>query len=1126
MKLKPLIVIVAFIILLIPIISADYTSLYGRKFNANNFTFASSTYVEGTKINFNTSIDNLQMVLMTSMNVLMLDKPGQNNEVWARVKVDGNPLFTERIRSVSVANAEGSTGIKPFIFNITNKGSHNLTIDFLRTGIGSISINDIDLSLGKFRTTGNGVIHGEIKSSQTLHSNTTYVSIYDFNFTKTSSARTYISFKTTITKTTAGNVTYYIENKDTGARSPYFRRYLSSSSDIGSLSGFFISSNTSGRANYTLKASVSSGIATSNYTIIYFDLYSNNSKLINSNFTSNPLTNISSTKTYAAGTHNIANLTLQIKEGNNAFVSLSTTFRPLANSQTPTIFINATNLPQTNCYSKKERYLASVADVANAYIYLICENLTLNQNYTFNAWLKVPASRSVVMLDEALAVFETTKFDILEINQAPLPNSITNPENGTYMRATGNITWNAFSDPENDPVYYNISLLNSNGIFNSTIISNTSGLTQFMNYSAYSDGVYILSIKGCDNSSACASSNITFYIDNTKPIISIIYPLNQSYAITALTINATTNENALCYYSNGSANVSMGASGTTHGASYTAIQGGQKLTVSCNDTAGNWNSTSVSIFVHSEVPADISLNYPNAGQKFNSNTLDFNWTVIDTFDENVTCNLTLDSSMIQSIISINGTMSNYTLSNIADGIHYWNVTCIDSFSNTNYSETRNFTVDITPPVITNISVTPQIGIINSSLFLINATATDNVLLSNIWANISIPNGSIMEWRDFSVFYNATNIGRHNVTIFANDSLGNLANETTYFRARLGDEFNITVENQNSSITANVTFYVRNTNTNISNILSNGTTLIELPLFAYDIEFEITNNGILRVRLKNVNLSLNYNKSMKMVKTTTALGYITTYAINSTYIYDNATVEIYYGDATYSNENNLYLDICDNFNFTGGNCLGTWENDATATQDTTAKTFTVIRTNFSGFSIREVASPTTPSTPSGGSSGGATPLSRSCEPDWNCTMWGECINNKNIRKCVDNNNCNNLTGKPTESKNCKIISEISEENKKDIINKEIIEGSTITNLWEKTKKIIKKAKDSFLKANDFIKDKLTFYNKSAYSHIITILVTVALTILILKKYGYLVKKKCTSWYCKLKGSKKKRKKSSK
>ncbi len=85
-------------------------------------------------------------------------------------------------------------------------------------------------------------------------------------------------------------------------------------------------------------------------------------------------------------------------------------------------------------------------------------------------------------------------------------------------------------------------------------------------------------------------------------------------------------------------------------------------------------------------------------------------------------------------------------------------------------------------------------------------------------------------------------------------------------------------------------------------------------------------------------------------------------------------------------------------------------------------------------------------PGGGSPGGGSPggggLPRetidSCLPMWICGNWSECINEQQTRICVDNNSCNNVTGKPIEIKDCIIQEDIDVLNQ-DINNSEINES---------------------------------------------------------------------------------------
>ena len=41
----------------------------------------------------------------------------------------------------------------------------------------------------------------------------------------------------------------------------------------------------------------------------------------------------------------------------------------------------------------------------------------------------------------------------------------------------------------------------------------------------------------------------------------------------------------------------------------------------------------------------------------------------------------------------------------------------------------------------------------------------------------------------------------------------------------------------------------------------------------------------------------------------------------------------------------------------------------------------------------------------------------CTTDWQCTDWGECVDDVKTRTCTDANSCGTDTGKPEESKEC-------------------------------------------------------------------------------------------------------------
>ncbi|MFC1742153.1 DNRLRE domain-containing protein, partial [Nanoarchaeota archaeon] len=94
----------------------------------------------------------------------------------------------------------------------------------------------------------------------------------------------------------------------------------------------------------------------------------------------------------------------------------------------------------------------------------------------------------------------------------------------------------------------------------------------------------------------------------------------------------------------------------------------------------------------------VDLNYPAPDYTTNSRSVNFNWTATDYYDASMDCNLTIDGVVnVSGIASVNATPTNQTVNGLADGVHYWNVTCVNDDGRFNTSSTRNFTVDATPP---------------------------------------------------------------------------------------------------------------------------------------------------------------------------------------------------------------------------------------------------------------------------------------------------------------------------------------------------------------------------------------------------------------------------------------------
>jgi hypothetical protein len=595
--------------------SATNTSFLGVKINSSDCSFASSDYVTCTLVIFNTT-DPTNFTLLSSMNLKKLSGR-TTNEVWSRVKVDDETALEEKLRVLTVSD-EGSVGLKPLRFNVSaSPPEHNISIEFKRTLQGSIGVNDIDFVLLQLKSTNGSAINSQYTESSYTHSSTSFEPAFNWTILKDIVSKTYFVTKQTVEGTRSAVVDYFFKDLDHGDSSPYWSRYLESSSDVGSISGNWIEDDESDDHNHTLQSRTSDGEVTVNFSLLNFDLRDNKSNLINHFDTSSNETNLTASKTYAGSDqapklYNIVNKSVTVYNGTGYFLSMFTSFTSTTTGninkvkgdakydiRTPRYFINSSN-ESTNCYSNKERYLSSDSDIGNAFVYSICDNLTTGNTYNFSLWLEIPQGDSakgvyisVNQLDECISGFETTSFDINTPNLPPIPNEIINPEFDGNESGIINITWYEFIDPNFDTVTYNISLLNFDETFNRTINGSTTSLSQLFNSALMDDGVYIMQIEGCDNINACSNTSVNFTIDNTVPLINVTSPENTTYNSPAVLLNVSTSELTNVTFSlNGGSNISLYNVSTAGSLIFNAV-GTNEINVSAVDLAGNLNHSSL-----------------------------------------------------------------------------------------------------------------------------------------------------------------------------------------------------------------------------------------------------------------------------------------------------------------------------------------------------------------------------------------------------------------------------------------------------------------------------------------------------------------------------------------------------
>lgn len=374
-----------------------------------------------------------------------------------------------------------------------------------------------------------------------------------------------------------------------------------------------------------------------------------------------------------------------------------------------------------------------------------------------------------------------------------LPPAITlnKPLNNSQINNTQTVSLN-FTATDNRNTSFSCSLY-LDSVLNATNSSVADGtettINLALNYTAHnwsincSDGLqtnvsytYFFSINDTSPPSITLNNPINYYNSSTNSINFNFTAIdNKDVNISCnLTIDGVVNKTAIAAINGTPYNITVSNFG----------DGSYLWNVSCWDNSSNLNKSSTRNFTIDTVKPSITLNAPVDGYNSSSNTINFNWTVSDNLDVGLSCNITVDGNVNASdISSAHNTAVNYTISGFSDGTHKWNISCIDDVINTNFSITRNYTVDTTNPIITLLSPANNYNWVSSSSS--TATFSYNVTDINISACYLVINNAV-DQSDTAIEINATqsfskSLGNavHNWSINCTDWVSNKANSTTW-----------------------------------------------------------------------------------------------------------------------------------------------------------------------------------------------------------------------------------------------------------------------------------------------------------------------------------------------------------
>jgi hypothetical protein len=275
-----------------------------------------------------------------------------------------------------------------------------------------------------------------------------------------------------------------------------------------------------------------------------------------------------------------------------------------------------------------------------------------------------------------------------------------------------------------------------------------------------------------------------YTVDTHPPTIALSFPPSEYWNSTGDIIFYYTPEDSIYLRNcsliiNGRMNQTNATvvNGTMNNFTLTGLaEGSYEWSINCTDFVGNINSSDTR-FLYIDYYAPKVVRYtPQNESAVGPGTIYFNFSVEDSVDWNMTCNLTVDNVVEYESFNVeNGTNASRGVSIADQGWHNWTVDCWDNASNVNRSDTWWLLVD-GPPVVELSS--PADGTWNSSE---NVTlwykVTDRV--GNILNCSLILDGVFNQVNQTAVvsgelsYFNATQLaqGLHNWSVNCTDASG-------------------------------------------------------------------------------------------------------------------------------------------------------------------------------------------------------------------------------------------------------------------------------------------------------------------------------------------------------------------
>jgi hypothetical protein len=342
------------------------------------------------------------------------------------------------------------------------------------------------------------------------------------------------------------------------------------------------------------------------------------------------------------------------------------------------------------------------------------------------------------------------------VDQIPPAVTIDFPENTTYevfdLPLNFSVTLNEFGS-----AYYTLD----GGLHNYTMYEDDNPIGTTLNHSnssiafdSYTFSVYANDSAGNINH----TENVTFaFSDLTPPVVTVNFPVNQTYNADDLPLNFNVSLNEVGYvvYSldGGLHNYSMSANATGTGFTDTnaSISDGEyRFYVYANDSYDNLNYSFSVNFTVDQTPPAVTIDFP-ANTTYYSDDGPFNFSI--TLDDQGSAFYSLDGGLNNNTMfdgtNAIGTELNHSNSTIAIGSYIFRVFANDTNGNRNYTENITFSVadsliglEIVSPanlsLVQNVTkdtffnVTFNVSCLRGNCGLINVTLDPEVVVERAW----------------------------------------------------------------------------------------------------------------------------------------------------------------------------------------------------------------------------------------------------------------------------------------------------------------------------------------------------------------------------------------------------------